>query len=86
MWVGFVVPVKYGECLWGNKTIKAFLIDVGYYLAILSVASIFWCIGSNFLMYFLGSLQNASTLFFIGNVVCVLNGFFFITQLLRFSF
>lgn len=40
MWVGFVVPVKYGECLWGDKSIKAFLIDIGYYLAILSVASI----------------------------------------------
>lgn len=40
MWLGFVIPVKYGECLWANKSFKAFAIDAGYYLVMLSTASI----------------------------------------------
>jgi hypothetical protein len=38
-WVtlGFIVPVKYGDKLWGGKSFKLFFIDVLYYLVQLAV-------------------------------------------------
>jgi len=39
-WLGFIVPVKYGDKLWGGKSFKLFFIEVFYYLVSLSVMSI----------------------------------------------
>jgi hypothetical protein len=36
MWLGFVVPVKYGETLWGKASTKLFFIDSFYYLVLLA--------------------------------------------------
>jgi hypothetical protein len=36
MWLGFVVPVKYGETLWGKASLKLFFIDSFYYLVLLA--------------------------------------------------
>lgn len=35
MWLGFVLPVKYGDKLWGGKTFSYVAIDLGYYLVLL---------------------------------------------------
>jgi hypothetical protein len=32
MWLGFIVPVKYSDKLWGGKSFTLFFIDTGYYL------------------------------------------------------
>ena len=37
MWLGFILPVKYGEKLWSNKLFKYIAIDLGYYLLSLIV-------------------------------------------------
>jgi hypothetical protein len=37
MWLGFIVPLKYGDKLWGGKSFKLFFIDSGYYLVQLLV-------------------------------------------------
>jgi hypothetical protein len=37
LWLGFIVPVKYGDKLWGGKSLKLFFIDVVYYLVQLAV-------------------------------------------------
>lgn len=39
-WFGFIVPVKYGDVLWNNKSIKLFLIDSVYYLVNLTVFAV----------------------------------------------
>lgn len=39
-WLGFIVPVKYGETLWGNKSLKLFAIDAIYYLVLLSLFAV----------------------------------------------
>lgn len=39
-WLGFIVPVKYGETLWGKASIKLFFIDSIYYLVQLAVYAI----------------------------------------------
>ncbi len=35
MWLGFILPIKYGEKLWGGKKLKYLSIDLGYYLVLL---------------------------------------------------
>lgn len=35
MWLGFVLPVKYGDKLWGGKAFKYVAVDLGYYLVLL---------------------------------------------------
>lgn len=45
LWLGFVVPVKYGEKLWGGKSLKLFFIDSMYYLVLLVIMAkilVFW--------------------------------------------
>lgn len=37
MWLGFVLPIKYGESLWTNKKFKYLAIDLGYWLILLVV-------------------------------------------------
>lgn len=39
MWIGFIVPVKYGQRLWGSASFKLFFIDAFYYLVTLSTAA-----------------------------------------------
>lgn len=39
-WLGFIVPVKYGDKLWGGKSLKLFFIDAFYYLVLLLVMAI----------------------------------------------
>jgi hypothetical protein len=39
-WIGFVLPVKYGDKLWNNKAFKYVAVDLGYYLVNLLVAGI----------------------------------------------
>ena len=36
-WLGFIVPVKYGDKLWGGKSAKLFFIDSFHYLVTLAV-------------------------------------------------
>jgi hypothetical protein len=36
-WLGFVLPVKYGDKLWTGKKFKYVAIDLGYYLVLLIV-------------------------------------------------
>ncbi len=40
MWLGFIVPVKYGEKLWGGKSCKLFGIDALYYLVLLALFAV----------------------------------------------
>lgn len=40
MWLGLVLPVKYGDKLWGGKRFVYVAIDLGYYLALLMVMGI----------------------------------------------
>ncbi|MBX4187578.1 MAG: DUF1761 domain-containing protein, partial [Candidatus Doudnabacteria bacterium] len=40
VWLGLIVPVKYGDVLWNNKSIKLFFIDSVYYLVNLAVFAI----------------------------------------------
>jgi hypothetical protein len=40
MWLGFILPVKYGDKLWNNKGFKHVAIDLGYYLVLLIVMGI----------------------------------------------
>jgi hypothetical protein len=40
MWLGFVLPVKYGDKLWGGKQFKYVAIDLGYYLVNLIIMGI----------------------------------------------
>jgi hypothetical protein len=35
MWLGFILPVKYGESLWSNKKFKYLSIDLVYWLIVL---------------------------------------------------
>jgi Protein of unknown function (DUF1761) len=37
VWLGFIVPVKYGGVLWEGKSFKLFFIDAVYYLVQLAV-------------------------------------------------
>ncbi len=37
IWLGFILPVKYGESLWTNKRFKYTAIDLGYWLILLMV-------------------------------------------------
>ena len=37
VWLGFIVPVKYGDKLWGGKSAKLFFIDSFHYLVTLAV-------------------------------------------------
>ena len=37
MWLGFILPVKYGDHLWGGKKLKYVAVDLGYYLVLLLV-------------------------------------------------
>ena len=39
-WFGFVLPVKYGDKLWGGKAFKYVAVDLGYYLVMLLAAGI----------------------------------------------
>jgi hypothetical protein len=39
-WLGFVLPVKYGDKLWTGKAFKYVAIDIGYYLVLLVVMGI----------------------------------------------
>lgn len=39
-WLGFVLPVKYGDKLWGGKSLKFVSVDLSYYLVNLVVAGI----------------------------------------------
>lgn len=40
VWLGFVLPLKYGDKLWGGKSLKLFFIDAIYYLVQLAVFAI----------------------------------------------
>lgn len=40
MWLGFVLPVKYGDKLWNGKKFKYVAVDLGYYLVLLMVMGI----------------------------------------------
>lgn len=37
IWLGFILPVKYGDKLWGGKKFNYVAIDLGYYLVLLLV-------------------------------------------------
>jgi hypothetical protein len=39
-WLGFVLPIKYGDKLWKGKAFKYVAIDLGYYLVMLVVSGI----------------------------------------------
>lgn len=39
-WLGFILPVKYGDKLWGGKKLKYVSIDLAYYLVLLIVMGI----------------------------------------------
>ncbi|HYE22261.1 MAG TPA: DUF1761 domain-containing protein [Verrucomicrobiae bacterium] len=39
-WLGFIVPVKYGDKLWGGKSHKLFVIEAGYFLVSLILMGI----------------------------------------------
>ncbi len=39
-WLGFILPVKYGDKLWGGKKMKYLSIDLGYYLVLLLVMGV----------------------------------------------
>jgi hypothetical protein len=40
MWLGFALPLKYGESLWTGKKFKFVAIDLGYWLVVLVVMGI----------------------------------------------
>ena len=40
VWLGFILPVKYGDKLWGDKAFKYVAIDLSYYLILLIVMGI----------------------------------------------
>ena len=40
LWLGFILPIKYGDKLWGGKAFKYVAIDLGYYLVVLAVMGI----------------------------------------------
>jgi hypothetical protein len=40
MWLGFIVPIKYGDKLWNGKQFKYVAIDLGYYLVLLMVIGV----------------------------------------------
>lgn len=40
MWLGFILPVKYGDKLWNNKKFNYVVIDLGYYLVLLLIAGV----------------------------------------------
>jgi hypothetical protein len=40
VWLGFILPVKYGDKLWTGKKFKYVAIDLGYYLIMLLVMSL----------------------------------------------
>jgi hypothetical protein len=39
-WLGFILPVKYGDKLWSGKKFKYVAIDLGYYLVVLAVTGL----------------------------------------------
>ncbi|HYF05550.1 MAG TPA: DUF1761 domain-containing protein [Patescibacteria group bacterium] len=39
-WLTFMVPVKYGDKLWGGKSFKFVSIDLGYYLVTLLIGGV----------------------------------------------
>ncbi|MEK7582906.1 MAG: DUF1761 domain-containing protein [Patescibacteria group bacterium] len=40
VWLGFVLPLKYGDKLWGGKKFKFVAVDLAYYLVLLCVMGI----------------------------------------------
>lgn len=40
IWLGFVLPVKYGDILWNKKPISAVAVDLSYYLVLLVINGI----------------------------------------------
>ena len=40
IWLGFVLPIKYGDKLWGGKQFKYVAVDLGYYLVLLCVLGV----------------------------------------------
>lgn len=40
MWLGFILPVKYGDILWNKKPFSAVAVDLSYYLLLLLVNGI----------------------------------------------
>jgi len=39
IWLGFIATVMYGGVIWGKKSVQAYFIDAGYYLAGLVILS-----------------------------------------------
>ncbi len=37
MWLGFILPVKYGDKIWNGKAFKYVAIDLGYWLVLLFI-------------------------------------------------
>ncbi len=37
VWLGFILPVKYGDLLWNNKSFTAVAVDLSYYLVLLLI-------------------------------------------------
>ena len=45
MWVGFVLPIKWGDKLWGGKKFQVLSVELGYHLVTLMIMGIilsFW--------------------------------------------
>ena len=40
IWLGFILPLKYGDKLWGGKALKYVVVDLAYYLVLLCVMGI----------------------------------------------
>ena len=40
IWLGFVLPIKYGDKLWGGKQFKYVAVDLAYYLVILLITGV----------------------------------------------
>lgn len=40
MWLGFILPVKYGDKLWSGKKFNYVAIDLGYYLVLLLISGV----------------------------------------------
>jgi len=39
LWCGVILPVKYGEHLWGKRPLSVFCIDAGYYFLAVNILS-----------------------------------------------
>ena len=40
MWLGFILPIKYGDKLWGGKQFKYVAVDLAYYLVLLCIVGV----------------------------------------------